>query len=61
MEPRGRNKIPPEAGTETTNCGSGSLLFNTDFSQKKYFRLKNIDSRKIKNINTNKTLGRYKD
>jgi hypothetical protein len=42
-EPRRRIKLPPGAGAEITNCGSGSFLFTTDlknFIEKKSRLLK---------------------
>ncbi len=43
-EPRSRNKLPPRARAEITNCGSGSFLFTTDlkkvFIEKKSWLLK---------------------
>jgi hypothetical protein len=35
---RSRKKLPPGAGAEITNCGSGSFLFITDL--KKFYRKK---------------------
>jgi hypothetical protein len=34
-EPRGEMKLPPGAGAEISNCGSGSFLLTTDL--KKFF------------------------